>query len=518
MAEATRDTLIEMALARISVLGSRNKAGYWLGEQLHHNDYTYDDATAIMLDYNAAAVSRGAGPYTEKEAIDSLNQAYRYQKKEAWSNGKENRAVNQQEKKYRQLRKAFPIYPFIRQDPVADPESIEKYKRQLQYITAFAGSSAETYLESRGIPIDIAKAAGCRFSSTWPFPKPNQNNPKGKAVWLPAPAVVFPIRDHLSKPIAAHGRRIEEWEGKNKITFGPEALGVFVTPGALDDDPIAVTEAPIDALTLFRAGLSAIALCGTRKLPQWVIEKFATSVISGRSRVVLLAFDADTAGDNASAAASAELYLVQRFRLRPTNAKDWNQVLMEQGLAVLQQIISSVIAAAEPKTYSMEIPLEQCRLCSSCKTVVSLNAFQDGGWHWYYCESCGDFGTVCLDPEPTYVPSNLVESVFSYDMTIESSANETQWEALGKSLSNSKQIEPDQEFKEIISRISAVDGVIRASLINRPLPIRISQGETISDVSLFSYAQARCIVSPSKFISNPSRDRLLSLGINISNS
>lgn len=84
---------------------------------------------------------------------------------------------------------------------------------------------------------------------------------------------------------------------------------------------ITVTEDPLDALSLAQIGFPAVALCGIRP-PTWLHLVCAF-------RRVLLAFDADEAGDRAT---DTQTYALVSFgahceRLRPDGFKDWNDAL-----------------------------------------------------------------------------------------------------------------------------------------------------------------------------------------------
>ena len=97
----------------------------------------------------------------------------------------------------------------------------------------------QPYLEGRCIPCELATTAGGKYASSW-----------GKDI---RGAVVFSVFGVTGEPIAAQGRAIE---GSGKQTRGPLKLGAFYTPGALDADPVAICEAPIDALSFGSGGAS----------------------------------------------------------------------------------------------------------------------------------------------------------------------------------------------------------------------------------------------------------------------
>jgi hypothetical protein len=149
--------------------------------------------------------------------------------------------------------------------------------------------------------------------------------------WFGRPAVVFVLRGALKGfNVAAHGRMIDDTAKPNKRSAGDIRAGAYWTPGAYrayvteSADPLIITEAPIDALSLAAAGMTAIALCGVA-LREWAPKAFA-------GKRVLLAFDADKAGDDAAEEWKAALrFGTYAKRLRPEGGKDWNAMLMAHG-------------------------------------------------------------------------------------------------------------------------------------------------------------------------------------------
>jgi putative DNA primase/helicase len=69
-------------LARIAMGATRNDTGFWLGCQLRDDGLSYEDAEAITLDYVAEVATAGDHPYTEREALASLRQAYKRERRE----------------------------------------------------------------------------------------------------------------------------------------------------------------------------------------------------------------------------------------------------------------------------------------------------------------------------------------------------------------------------------------------------------------------------------------------------
>lgn len=155
--------------------------------------------------------------------------------------------------------------------------------------------------------IEDAHAAGARFCPRF----------------MGRPAIVFPLRDQSGALRGAHARYVDGYDRPKARTIGDKRQSLFVTADALNPSlpALIVTEAPLDALSLARAGYPAVALCGTQP-PTWLHRVCAF-------RRVLLAFDADEAGDRAADTQTCELesFGARCERLRPDGFKDWNDAL-----------------------------------------------------------------------------------------------------------------------------------------------------------------------------------------------
>jgi len=175
--------------------------------------------------------------------------------------------------------------------------------------------AATRYLAQRGITPEVAARCEVCFS----------------ADWYGRPAVCFPIRDRAGALVAAHGRHIDGRVQPKCHTAGDLKRGVYATPGALEAPRLVVCEGPFDALSLAAVGVPATALCGTSE-PAWLPQAAAF-------RRVALAFDADDAGDRAAERLAPLLRsfgaTVERWR-PPAAAKDWNEVLIDQGKDALR--------------------------------------------------------------------------------------------------------------------------------------------------------------------------------------
>ena len=197
---------------------------------------------------------------------------------------------------------------------------------QLESARPLEGTPGAAYLLGRGVSVEVAEAAGVQFCPDW----------MKSAKWRGCAAVIFPIRNRAGDIVAAQGREIG---GAGKFSFGPKSQGIFATAGALEANRLIIAEAPIDALSLAVAGYSAIALCGTSG-PDW-LPKFCYR------RRVLLAFDADNAGDDAARDLTPKLesFGATVTQLKPEGAKDWNELLNVSGSAEIKRQIAALNAA-----------------------------------------------------------------------------------------------------------------------------------------------------------------------------
>ena len=190
----------------------------------------------------------------------------------------------------------------------AQQPEMASWKRDLRDLHPLDGTSGALYLHRRGLSFEEASVAGARFC----------------ACFLGRPAVVFPLRDQNGGLRGAHARYVDGRDRPKARTLGDKRQSLFTTRGALDLElpALILTEAPLDALSLAEAGYPAVAVCGTQA-PTWMHRACAF-------RRVLLAFDADDAGDRAADALTPPLesFGARCERLRPENAKDWNEVFL----------------------------------------------------------------------------------------------------------------------------------------------------------------------------------------------
>lgn len=214
--------------------------------------------------------------------------------------------------------KKAPQMPFKRESEAVALPWREIYDKALP----LSGTAGANYLARRGIELPVAERAQVLFSRSW----------HGR------PALVFPFRDRQGETVAVAGRCFASG-GLDKPAAGPKKQGAFFAP-TLRFDPldealpaILLCEAPLDALSLAAAGFPALALGGTTP-PAWLERVCAF-------RRVALAFDADSAGDTAASRIAASLanFGSKCSRLRPVDAKDWNEYSMRFGVQQLADLI-----------------------------------------------------------------------------------------------------------------------------------------------------------------------------------
>lgn len=252
--------------------------------------------------------------------------------REFWQEKPQEIRLPRYQKARRRLQQACALPPVGLTEPLS-PEvplsETEHWRANKRLLKRLANTPGAVYLAGRGIPLAAATAARVRFSPCF----------------YGRPAVVFPVRDAAGELTAMNGRYVDgdyilkNGEPVKRITGRTcnrfeQGLkrSVFATAGAWNAPAFVITEAPIDALSLATCGVPALALCGTT-LRDWMLSLLAW-------KDVYLAFDNDPVndqgeqpGEKAFAVWKAALDQVgaQTRRLRPEGAKDWNQMLKEQG-------------------------------------------------------------------------------------------------------------------------------------------------------------------------------------------
>lgn len=218
---------------------------------------------------------------------------------------------------------------------VIDEKKLKEVTTDYQsYQKGFNYSPGQNYLASRGIDKELAISSGCGFG----YWKHWIENEYGSYSLKKDKRVVFPIHNQQRQLIALSARAIStDCLDPKQIVKGYKSLGVFVTPGALDSDTLIITEAPIDALSLATVGFPAVATIGT-SWPNWLVSVAA-------KKLTFIAFDNDEAGEKATIKLAAQLSSLgaKAERLLPSR-KDWNEVLLTDGLEALKSQVNSVIS------------------------------------------------------------------------------------------------------------------------------------------------------------------------------
>ncbi len=218
---------------------------------------------------------------------------------------------------------------------VTDEKKLKEITTDYQsYQKGFNYSPGQNYLASRGIDKELAISSGCGFG----YWKHWIENEYGSYSLKKDKRVVFPIHNQEGQLIALSARAIStDCLDPKQIVKGYKSLGVFTTPGALDSDTLIITEAPIDALSLAMAGFPSIAIIGT-SWPDWLVSLAA-------KKLTFIAFDNDEAGEKATIKLASQLSSLgaKSERLLPSR-KDWNEVLLSDGLITLKSQLNSVIS------------------------------------------------------------------------------------------------------------------------------------------------------------------------------
>jgi hypothetical protein len=183
------------------------------------------------------------------------------------------------------------------------------------------------YVWGRAIVPVTAIMAGVRYSARYGTAEHRRADDGVSHRCDPGPAVLVPLWSPQgpSRTLAitgVQGRYIDGREayGWRKVQTG--GTGAFLTAGADEADPVAIVEGPFDALAMADGGpawLGTPAIACTRaSLPPWLLACVL-------DRTVIVAFDADDAGDRGADVAIAALHGAGAIvaRVRPRGHKDW---------------------------------------------------------------------------------------------------------------------------------------------------------------------------------------------------
>jgi hypothetical protein len=211
-------------------------------------------------------------------------------------------------------------------DPPVVPDTGEDPAEALARARAADDPQCLEYLARRRIPLEVAQAAGIRFSPSF----------NGR------PAVLAAMRRQDGDLVAVTARYLYHVRNQEKILTVGKAGGVFSVLDGLRADPLLLVEGVFDALSVAACGYPSIATIG--RYVDWMPD-FAAG------RTVLLGFDGNKVGDHAARYYSDRMPGSDCRRLRPPpSCKDWNAALGKRGLETLRKWLASTMTLPQKTT------------------------------------------------------------------------------------------------------------------------------------------------------------------------
>lgn len=356
------DKLLDYALKKAPE--GRNRAGYLLAVQLHANGFSYAEAADVMRQYAMNVCNLKDEKYTIQEALSTLSSEYKRVPLAPSSTPQPER------QRYSNLSNFFPLKPPSKANKIQEQESqetAEQFNKIFKTLKSIKGTEGEKYLNKRGIK-PFAYANVCAYCEDFPI--------LGKAV-------VFSIKDADGQHVAINARSIESNE---KRTYGKKSLGIFATQNAFDSFIVALTEAPIDALSLHSVGIPAIATCGTSDIPDWTAHRLQVPLLDTQ-RTILLAFDNDEAGEEFSKKMAKRFMNAKVIRYKPRN-KDWNEDLLESPIELNKRLSLDFFIDA--------IEVVKKDNCEKCGKEVFIRPYYGTNYGWYECQNCEELKSIEL--------------------------------------------------------------------------------------------------------------------------
>jgi len=224
---------------------------------------------------------------------------------------------------------------------------LERWNRSMKALMLIEDTPGEEYLRKRGLLLPWLRLGKVRFCPCWGSQPAHDDKPErhGRS------AVIFAIQDMYGKLVGAQGRLIDGNEGPRMLTFNKPGRkageGVFMTPWAWSQPFIMITGAPIDALSLAQCGVPAIATCGEKHCPDWVLKRC-------QGKRVLIGFDDDKGGED-----GVRLLLSRLERVRATiewlvpksssvgQKYDWNDQLKACGILEMSRELRRIVWGEE---------------------------------------------------------------------------------------------------------------------------------------------------------------------------
>ena len=168
--------------------------------------------------------------------------------------------------------------------------------------------------------------------------------------------LVVPVRDAKGDIRQLYGRRIDKTVPKeNRHLYLARPLAGVFNAAALAFREIILTESLLDALTFYRHGMEAVTCTyGTANFSDELFEAIRTAKIES----VKLAFDADEAGEAATAKAAERLQAIGIgcHRVRLPWGMDANQYALDQGGEALRRAVNKAEWVGTPRQAAKASP------------------------------------------------------------------------------------------------------------------------------------------------------------------
>lgn len=301
---AERETLVDYLLSRAlekAQPGARNDTGFWLACQLRDNRIPEAEARQVMMEY-VRRVPGGGRDYTEQEALASLRQAYRTPARTPL------RAGQGRERSF----SPHTIVATVTPPPVPRPPG--KTWQEAGWAFVFwaqarlwgdEGREALDYLRARGLEDETIRCALIGWNPRGMRRPAERWGLAGRPIWLPRGYVIPWAEMRRDRGDLLWGinirRPAEDIEarggGKYVHVRGSEKRFYLYHRDLLrPGKPAVMVEGELDALTIAQAAgdiITPLAVGGSGGR-----EDVAGIARLAQCPVVLLAFDADEAGEN----------------------------------------------------------------------------------------------------------------------------------------------------------------------------------------------------------------------------
>jgi DNA primase len=249
--------------------------------------------------------------------------------------------------------------------PIEDTEEDAKLLSQVadyyaQRLTAPESQLARDYLTSRGLDDpELLKRYQIGFADrTLGLRIPEKNRVQGKEIRSRLETlgvyretgrehlvgcITMPIKNTQGDIVQLYGRRIDPRAPKNlrHLYLARPLAGIF-NAAALTAREIILTESIIDALTFIRHGMeSTTCTFGTENFTEELFE----AIRAAKIETVKLAFDADEAGEKATAKIAAKLQAIgiECYQIKFQWKTDANQYALDQGGEALKNAVRNAL-------------------------------------------------------------------------------------------------------------------------------------------------------------------------------